>query len=154
MAVALSAGILSCKQANGSPDADDAAQADSSSLQGTYQTSGDDLSASSKTEEAGAKAVSSYAGRYLDEEGTDCDLIIEPDDKGGYKISISIYRLTTIDDGYGKPAEDGIAFTATDPSGQPLKGTITFSEDTATVTFTDISWDYINNGDKFRYFRK
>ena len=152
MAVALSAGILSCKHTNDSPAADDAAQADSSALPAS--TEGRDTLSSSKAEEAVAKAVSNYAGCYIDDEGTDCELIIEPDDKGGYNISISIFRLALIDDGYGKPADDGIAFSATDPSEHPLKGTITFNKDTATVTFTDINWAYIHNGDTFRYVKK
>lgn len=128
-----------------SVNADTLSQDDPSSLQGI---DGD------KAGKESDRQAEIYAGRYLDDEGTDCDLTIEADNTGGYKISISIFRLTTIDDGYGRPTESGLPFTATDAGGQPIQGIITLKEDTATVTFTNSHWEYINNGDSFRYVKQ
>lgn len=59
--------------------------------------------------------------------------------------------MTTLEDGIGELTEDGIVFTATDAAGNPISGIITVDGKTATVTFTDSTWDYIQNGDIYEY---
>lgn len=92
-----------------------------------------------------------YVGEYLDSEVNEPMLTIEAAQGGKYKIEIGIYRLTSIDDGVGELAEDGLKFTATDAAGNPIGGIITVDGNVATVTFTDSTWGYIQNGDTFLY---
>jgi len=42
-------------------------------------------------------------------------------------------------------------FTATDAAGNPIRGIITADGQAATVTFTDSTWDYLQNGSVFQY---
>ena len=104
--------------------------------------------------ETASDTPTDYAGVFLDDEGTYCDLTITPDSTQGYHISISIFRLATFDDGRGRPTAEGLPFTATDPAGQPIKGIVTLHADTAIVTFTDSRWDLLETGTQFRYFRR
>ena len=97
------------------------------------------------------KVTTDYAGVYLDEDRTGNNLVITTDSAGGYYVSIDIYRLTSLDDGRAQDTADGLAFTATDASGQPIGGIITLSADTAIVTFTDSHWPLLPNGEAFIY---
>lgn len=42
-------------------------------------------------------------------------------------------------------------FTATDPEGNPISGIITVEDEIATVTFTDSTWELIENGSVYKY---
>ena len=64
---------------------------------------------------------------------------------------IGIYRLTSLSDGIGELTADGMNFTATDAAGNPIRGIITADGQAATVTFTDSTWDYLQNGSAFQY---
>ena len=92
-----------------------------------------------------------YIGEYLDSDVEEPFLEIEKDDSGKYQIIIGIYRLAYMDDGIGELTADGMYFTATDPAGNPISGIITIKDQTATVTFTDSTWEYLKNGDTFYY---
>lgn len=92
-----------------------------------------------------------YIGEYLDLDINEPNLKIEKGENGKYNIEISIYRLTYLDDGIGTLTEDGMEFTATDASGNPIKGIITVEDKVATVTFTDSTWELLKNGDSFEY---
>lgn len=92
-----------------------------------------------------------YVGAYLDEGVGGTSLAISANGDGEYLIWLSIYRLTTIDDAVGWDTDDGIRFTATDASGDSIGGIITLDEQTATVTFTDSTWEYLPNGSWFQY---
>lgn len=94
---------------------------------------------------------SAYIGEYLDEDVKEPNLEIAKSDDGKYIVQIGIFRLTTLDDGVGELAEEGMAFTATDAAGNPISGMITVEGETATVTFTDSTWDYLENGSSFKY---
>ena len=100
--------------------------------------------------EASADGIQ-YVGEYLDSDVNEPMLTIEEDKDGKYKIEIGIFRLTSIDDGIGELTEDGLKFTATDAAGNPIGGIITLDGNVATVTFTDSTWGYIQNGDTFLY---
>ena len=94
-----------------------------------------------------------YVGEYLDTNVGEHEpsLKISMGEDGKYSIQISIFRLTTLSDGVGEDTGDGIRFTATDASGNPIGGTITVAGQAATVTFTDSTWGYLPNGTSFQY---
>ena len=94
-----------------------------------------------------------FVGDYLDLDKTS-DMNISLRDNGKYDVKIGIYRLTNLDDGIGIMTEEGLQFTATDAAGNPISGIITLENDTATVTFTNSTWEYIDNGTQFTYIRK
>lgn len=95
-----------------------------------------------------------YAGTYLDEDTRSPFLTIIPREDGRYDVEIGIYRLTTFDDAIGTVTDQGLTFTATDGSGNPIGGVITLEGDTATVTFTDSTWPLLENGSAFKYTRQ
>lgn len=90
-----------------------------------------------------------WVGEYLDENG-DANLKIEQRETG-YHIEIGIFRLTSIDDGIGAIEGNKLLFTATDASGNPIKGEIEKTDSGADVIFTDSTWEYIENGDRYSY---
>ena len=102
---------------------------------------------------AGGVGTDQYAGEYLDGDLTEPGLTISLSEDGQYLVRISIYRLTLIVDGVGQDTCDGISFTATDAAGNPISGTISLDGSTATVTFTDSTWEYLPNGTSFQFTR-
>lgn len=92
-----------------------------------------------------------YLGKYLDSDCEEPNLAIAKEADGKYLVQIGIYRLTSLPDGIGELTVDGMKFTATDASGNPICGIITVKEQTATVTFTDSTWEYLQNGSSFQY---
>ena len=105
-------------------------------------------------EEPNVRSEVDYVGQYLDEDNNEPNLFIVSLPDGSYSVEIGIFRLTNIDDGIGTVTPDGLSFTATDANGDPIGGVITLQGDTATVTFTNSTWTYIENGDYFRYFKQ
>ena len=91
-----------------------------------------------------------YIGEYLDENASP-ELEIAKREDGKYIVQIGIFRLTSLEDGVGELTEDGMTFTATDASGNPISGVITVENQTATVTFTDSTWEYLPNGSAFEF---
>lgn len=94
-----------------------------------------------------------YLGQYLDADIHEPNLEIAEGADGGYTVKIGIYRLTMLEDGVGELMAEGMRFTATDAAGNPIGGVITVDGQTATVTFTDSTWEYLKNGDAFLYTR-
>lgn len=92
-----------------------------------------------------------FIGEYLDPDVGEPGLEIAPQEGGGYLVQLRIYRLASLSDGQGEWTGEGIAFTATDPSGSPIRGLITAEDQTAAITFTDSSWDGLPAGSVFRY---
>lgn len=91
-----------------------------------------------------------YIGEYLDE-NKDPNLEIAKGEDGKYIVQIGIFRLASMGDGVGELTEEGMHFTATDMSGNPIGGIITVENGVATVTFTDSTWEYIENGTSYEY---
>lgn len=91
-----------------------------------------------------------YIGEYLDD-NKDPNLEIAQGEDGKYKVQIGIFRLASFDDGVGELTEEGLRFTATDMAGNPIGGIITVESGTATVIFTDSTWEYIENGASYEY---
>lgn len=92
-----------------------------------------------------------YIGEYLDTDVNEPNLEIAKGDDGKYIVQIGIYRLTSLSDGIGELTAQGMNFTATDSSGNPISGVITADGQTATVTFTNSTWEYLENGSSFQY---
>lgn len=92
-----------------------------------------------------------YIGEYLDNDVEEPNLEIAKDNDGEYIVQIGIYRLTSLEDGIGKLTADGLLFSATDAAGEPISGIITSDGQTATVTFTDSTWENLPNDSSFQY---
>ena len=92
-----------------------------------------------------------YIGVYLDYDVSEPNLEIAKGEDGKYIVQIGIFRLTTLDDGVGELTAEGMTFTATDAAGNPIGGIITVEDNIATVTFTDSTWDLIENGTVYQY---
>lgn len=91
-----------------------------------------------------------YIGEYLDE-NKDPNLEIAKGQNGEYIVQIGIFRLASMGDGVGEQTEEGMHFTATDMAGNPISGIITIKGEIATVTFTDSTWELIENGTSYEY---
>lgn len=87
----------------------------------------------------------------MDSDVENPNLEIAKGSDGKYIVQIGIYRLTSLEDGVGELTADGLLFTATDAAGNPISGIITGDGQTATVTFTDSTWEYLPNDSSFRY---
>lgn len=74
--------------------------------------------------------------------------------ENGYIVSIKLFRLTEINDGFGKLKVGKLVFTGTDASGNPISGEITVSGDTAKLVFTDSTWEYLLDGTTYTFDRK
>lgn len=92
-----------------------------------------------------------YIGEYLDYDCNEPNLEIAKGTDGKYIVQIGIFRLTTLDDGVGELTPEGMVFTATDAAGNPISGIITVEEQIATVTFTDSTWELLENGTSYMY---
>lgn len=102
------------------------------------------------TEQEQALDDTLYIGEYLDE-NKDPNLEIAKGQDGKYIVQIGIFRLASMGDGVGELTEEGMHFTATDMAGNPISGVITVENQTATVTFTDSTWELIENGTSYEY---
>lgn len=71
----------------------------------------------------------------------------------GPRVNISLFRLTDIEGGIAKISDGTLTFTATDAAGQPIGGRITFEGDTAHLTFTESSWEYLPKGTTYTFVR-
>lgn len=80
-------------------------------------------------------------------------LTIDNRTNSGPLVNISLFRLTDIDGGIGKMLDGALTFTATDAAGQPIGGRITFDSDTAHLTFTESSWEYLPKGTTYSFVR-
>ena len=69
------------------------------------------------------------------------------------QVNISLFRLTDIEGGIAKISDGTLTFTATDAAGKPIGGRITFDGDTAHLTFTESSWEYLPEGTSYSFVR-
>ena len=92
-----------------------------------------------------------YVGEYVDDLN-DPNLQIAKGSDGKYIVQIGIYRLCFLDDGVGELYPDRMDFGISNDNGGHMEGYIVVDDyGTATVTFTDSKWDYIENGDTYVY---
>lgn len=92
-----------------------------------------------------------YIGEYFDYDNAEPNLEIAKGEDGKYIVQIGIFRLCSLDDGVGELTSEGVTFTATDPAGNPISGIITVEGNAAKVTFTDSTWEYLENGTTYEY---
>jgi hypothetical protein len=87
-----------------------------------------------------------FVGEYVDDDGSTLEIAPSTEDETKYIVQINIIRLTTLDDGVGTMTEEGLTFTATDANGEPISGIVTLDGEKGVVTFTDSTWNYLENG--------
>ncbi len=92
-----------------------------------------------------------YVGEYSDGISEESSMTIALGEDGRYTVWIGIYRLTSLENGVGERTDSGLEFTADDANGNPIQGVITLDGAKATVTITDSTWGYLNNGDTFDF---
>lgn len=96
------------------------------------------------------KSEKSFKGTYRSGDGSEVTI----SKKGGkYKIDIFLCRLTNIDDGVGSVKNNILYFSATDASGNPIKGNIKKSGKKITLTFSNSTWTYLPNGTKYQFYK-
>lgn len=98
-----------------------------------------------------AAGPADYVGEYRDAENDTEGLEIAANGDGTYTVQFGIFKLAQFTDGVGELGEDGLSFTATDPSGNPVSGLITADGGSATVTITASTWEYLPDGTSFVY---
>lgn len=105
------------------------------------------------TDNGSAKSVvDKFIGTYTDvNDGS--TLEIGENTNAGASVKISLFRLTDIDDGIGRLRDGTLDFSATDAAGSPIEGKITFDNDTALLTFTKSTWEYLPSGTSFSFVR-
>lgn len=74
--------------------------------------------------------------------------------ENGYNVSIKLFRLTEIDNGFGELKAGKLIFTGIDASGKPISGTITVEGDSAKLVFTYSTWEYLPVGTSYTFERK
>lgn len=86
--------------------------------------------------------------------GDGSTLSISKKENGRLKVDIGLTRLTTIDDGSGTLSDNGLIFSATDAAGNPIYGEIAIDGNTARLTFTQSTWEYLPDGTTYIFQRK
>lgn len=93
-----------------------------------------------------------YFGTF--EDRNDGSTLVISRAENGYNVSIKLFRLTEIDDGFGDLKDGKLIFKGTDASGNPISGQIIVSGDTAKLVFTDSTWEYLPDGTTYTFDRK
>ena len=93
-----------------------------------------------------------FIGEYIDPDDGSILQIGKMSDSE-LNIKVCLFRLTDIDGGIGKVSDGALTFTATDAAGNPIKGNITLESDTATLVFTESTWEYLPDGSTYRFKR-
>lgn len=95
----------------------------------------------------------SITGLYVDEiDGS--SLRITKISATNYRIEISLFRLTSIDDATGVLKNQILNFTGTDASGNRIGGVLLFSGKDVTLKFLDSTWEYLPNGTMYHFKKK
>lgn len=94
-----------------------------------------------------------YVGTYNDYDNNEPSLEISLNEDGTYSVAITIFRLTSLEDGVGIVTDKGLEFMATDATGNPIEGVITLAGNESIVTFTNSTWELIENGTSYRYVK-
>jgi len=76
-------------------------------------------------------------------------LSIRRNDDGTYAVELSIYRLTTQDDGVGKWDGNVLTFTATDAAGNPMTWEAVAEDGALAVTVVRSTWSLLAEGEQF-----
>lgn len=82
-------------------------------------------------------------------------MTITDNNDGTYKVDLSLFRVTTLENGVGTMDGDKMTVEVVDPAEGNMGLEITAESDgTLTVTVTDSTWDILSNGTKFLEFKK
>lgn len=92
------------------------------------------------------EAIDNIAGKYEDNNGNILSIV---DVGGSYHVEVAIFRLTFIDDFTGKYENGILTVTGTDSADNAITAEITFSNEQATLIFTDSTWIYLENGSQY-----
>ena len=65
---------------------------------------------------------------------------------GSYGAELVLVGLTMIDDFAGAYENNTLTVTGTDAAGNPITAEVRFSGEQAVLTFTDSTWEYLENG--------
>lgn len=84
----------------------------------------------------------------------DSTLSISVDTDRFYHAEVLLFRLTMVDDFTGKYENGILAMTGTDAAGDPIAVEITFSNGEATLTVTDSTWEYLENGTQYVFYKE
>lgn len=93
-----------------------------------------------------------YFGKF--ENQNDGSTLVISRAENGYNVSVKLFRLTEIDDGFGELKDAKLVFTGTDASGNPISGAITAEGDSAKLVFTRSTWEYLPVGTSYTFERK
>ncbi len=100
-----------------------------------------------------AQTQMAYEGLYEASDGSELSITRAGD---GYGITISLFRLTFLDDGTGRfdAKRNVLSFVATDASDNPIGGEIRWKDaDHVIARFTKSTWNYLPNGTEFSFER-
>lgn len=92
-------------------------------------------------------------GEY-DDRNDGSTMTVSKKEDGRLKVEICLTRLTSFDDGEGVLSDNGLSFSATDAAGNPIFGEIIIDGNTAKLTFTQSTWEYLPDGSTFEFQRK
>lgn len=93
-----------------------------------------------------------YFGKF--ENQNDGSTLVISRAENGYNVSVKLFRLTEIDDGFGELKDGKLVFTETYASGNPISGAITAEGDSAKLVFTRSTWEYLPVGTSYTFERK
>lgn len=93
-----------------------------------------------------------YFGTF--EDRNDGSTLVISRAENGYSVSIKLFRLTEIDNGFGELKDGKLIFTGTDAAGNPISGEITVSGDIAKLVFTYSTREYLPDGTTYTFDRK
>lgn len=72
---------------------------------------------------------------------------------GSYGAELVLVGLTMIDDFAGAYKDNALTVTGTDAAGNPITAEVRFSGEQAVLTFTDSTWEYLENGKQMVFVR-
>lgn len=90
----------------------------------------------------------SYVGIYHDYAAGEPSLLIGREEDGIYRVTVSYFHMKSFENMEGTLTDDGIAFEARDPLGNPLCGIIVQDGGTAAVVLTKCTWKNAFNIEK------
>lgn len=89
----------------------------------------------------------SFLGHHVSGDDGSEITVEEGGEKGRLKVTVSLFRLCSLDDGEGIYEYDTISFHATDPSGSPIRCCLYYdSENSLCLEVEESTWEYLPAG--------
>ncbi len=105
----------------------------------------------SESEPAPAADGSEFVGEYTDPDSGSVALEIAMEDDGEFEVDITIFRLASFEKCKAVFEKNGLSFTGKDPNENPIRGRITLDGKKAKVTFTESTWELLENDTSFEF---